>query len=149
MNGTQKPSLILQVLIVAFFFLFAIGSLIVFGYYAFLLFENIISQSDFIVFNKGSMYMFGVGLSSGLLTYFFIYEILKKKISASFNKKSTYIGLVFIGSIFIFPQLADYWIHKYINHIGYAYCPEQSYRWLHAQNLVFASDENICGSFNK
>ncbi len=149
MQGVEKNSLILQVLIVAFFFLFAIGSLAVFGYYAFQLSVNIFSQSDFVVFNKGAMYMFGTGLSSGLLTYFFIYEILKKEISASFNKKATYVGLAFVGSIFILPQLADYEVHKFIDHIGYVYCPEQSYRWLHAQNLVFASDENSCVNFNK
>ena len=149
MQDDNKKSPGLQILIVVFFLLLSSGLLAVFVYYSFLLFSAILSGSDIIAFNKGAVYMLGAGLISALLTYFLIYEIIKKNISDSFNKKSKYIGLAFIGSVFLVPQLAEYGVNKYTESIGYMYCPEQSYRWLHAQNLVFTSNREICVNSNK
>ena len=149
MHPPSKKTPILRILIVGLFFLIAIGALAVFGYYIFQLSVNIYEHASFVVFNKGAMYMFGVGSTSGLLTYFLVHEILEKKISPSFNKKASFIGAAFVASIFIIPQLIHYGVQRYINHIKYEYCPEQSDSWLHAQNFVYTSNKNNCLTFNR
>jgi len=133
---------------VVIFTLFSVGAIFAFGYYSFLLMLDLFNSEDIIAFNKGAMYMLGVGLSSGLLTYFMIYEIIKREISESFNKRATLLSLIFMASIFIFPQIVDYGIRQYINHIGYIFCTDKSYRWLHAQNLVFATNEETCVKYD-
>ncbi len=84
-KDTEKN--LLKYLTVIVFALFAVGALLVFGYYALHTVVDLIYMESVIEFNKGAMYMLGVGLSAGLLTSFMIYEIQNRKISESFNKK--------------------------------------------------------------
>ena len=93
--------------------------------YAFQLTLDLLHKEDVIAFNKGAMYMLGVGLSGGLLIYFMIYEIIYGKISESFNKKATRLAFIFMGSIFIFPQIIDFRVRQYIGHTGYVFCADQ------------------------
>ncbi len=139
---------LLKYLTVIVFALFAVGALLAFGYYALHTVVDIIDMKSVIEFNKGAMYMLGVGLSAGLLTFFMIYEIQNRKISESFNKKATRLALIFIGSIFIFPQIVDYGVHQKIKSIGYVFCAKQSYSWLHVQNKVFGLNEVACMQLN-
>ncbi|MCL7422012.1 MAG: hypothetical protein M8364_14020 [Methylobacter sp.] len=148
MQGDSKQSIWLKLLTVVVFILFSAGSLAAFGYYAFQLILDLLHKEEVIAFNKGAMHMLGVGLSGGLLIYFMIYEIIYGKISESLNKKATRLAFIFMGSIFIFPRIIDYGVRQYIGHTGYVFCADQSHRWLHAQNLVFASNEEACTKFN-
>jgi hypothetical protein len=129
------------------FTLFAIGALLAFGYYAIDVSVSLLSQKEIIEFNKGSMYMLGVGLGAGLLVVFMIHELSGKEISDSYNKKSTKAALIFIGLILVFPQLADYVVSLKVRSIDYIYCENQSYRWLHVQNKVYGSNINACNNF--
>jgi len=128
------------------FALFAICSLLAFGYYAFDVTISLISKKEIIEFNKGAMYMLGVGLGSGLLVIFMIHELTGKTISNSYNKKATKFALVSIGLIFVFPQLADYIVSSKVGKMDYVFCEEKSYRWLHAQNKVYGVNADTCSN---
>ncbi len=141
-KDTQRN--LLKYLTVFVFALFAMGALLAFGYYAIHTVVDLVYMESVIEFNKGAMYMLGVGLSAGLLTSFMIYEIQNRKISESYNKKATHLALIFIGLIFIFPQIVDYGVRQKIKSIGYVFCAKQSYSWLHAQNKVFGLNEAAC-----
>jgi len=130
------------------FALFAICSLLAFGYYAFDVTISLILKKEIIEFNKGAMYMLGVGLGSGLLVIFMIHELTGKKISNSYNKKATKFALISIGMIFVFPQLADYIVSSKVEKMDYVFCEEKSYRWLHAQNKVYGVNAGTCSNIN-
>ncbi|NMM42378.1 hypothetical protein [Pseudoalteromonas arctica] len=140
----KKSSLKLQIPTALLFILISFFALGVFGYFTFTLIFSILSESEIIRFDKGAMYMLGVGLTSGLLSFFMVYEILNKKVSASLNKKSIRPALIFLGSIFVVPQLAGLAVDYYVESVGYVYCKEQSSQWLQNQTLIFASNEYSC-----
>ncbi|MFA7556116.1 MAG: hypothetical protein WCY88_17875 [Spongiibacteraceae bacterium] len=129
---------------VIIFALFAICALLAFGYYAFDVSISLISKKEIIEFNKGAMYMLGVGLGAGLLVIFMIHELIGKEISNAYNKKATKCALISIGLIFIFPQLADYIVSSKFRSMDYVFCEEKSYRWLHAQNKVYGANVDAC-----
>lgn len=129
---------------VIIFALFAICALLAFGYYAFDVSIRLISKNEIVEFNKGAMYMLGVGLGAGLLVIFMIHELTGKKISNSYNKKATKFAFISIGLIFLFPQLADYVVSSKVSGMGYVFCEEKSYRWLHAQNKVYGINVDAC-----
>lgn len=144
MEGKEKPSVILQISAVVLFILFSIGALIAFGYYTFQLAFSFVNQEDIIAFNKGAMYMLGVGLSSGLLTYFMIYEIIKKEISVAFNKKATRSALIFMGLIFILPQIFHYSLEYILEKRGYMICDLDSYQWRMYRTFYYVSSVDAC-----
>ncbi len=138
---TVTPAKCVTVIIFA---LFAICALLAFGYYAYDVSISLISKKEVIEFNKGAMYMLGVGLGAGLLVIFMIHELTGKKISDSYNKKATKIAFISIGLIFVFPQLADYIVNSKVRSMDYVFCEEKSYRWLHAQNKAYGVNVDAC-----
>jgi len=115
-----------------------------FGYYALNVSISLVSGWDIIEFNKGAMYLLGVGLGAGLLVLFMIHELSGKEISNSYNRKATRLASVFIGLIFVFPQLVDYAVSSRVISIGYVFCENSSYRWLHVQEKVFGINADAC-----
>lgn len=134
---------------VVVFFIFSAGALLVFGFYTLQLVRGMISSADIVEFNKGAMYMLGVALSSGLLTAFMVHELRGGELSAAYNKKATQLALLFLGLIFIFPQATDYLVTSKLTGVDYVYCKDQSYRWLHSQNKVFAVNAAVCANYSK
>ena len=144
MQKVEEHSLPVKILVAAVFLLLGVAALFAFSYKLVSLIDNIASHSKIIVFDKGAMYMFGVGMTTGFLVFLMIYEILQKKITARLNKIATYVGTGFLGLIFLFPMGAGFVVQGYIDNIGYVYCSKQSSRWLHAQTLVYAASEADC-----
>jgi len=147
MNDDFQKNTISKYATVFVFALICVGALIAFGIYGYNVAYDLIRREELVEFNKGAMYMLGVGLSSGLLVTFMIHELIGKEISKSYNKKATRSALIFIGLIFVFPQIADYVILYKVKNAGYVFCENRSYRWLHAQNKVFAVDASTCETF--
>jgi hypothetical protein len=140
---TVTPAKCVTVIIFA---LFAICAFLAFGYYAFDVSISLISKKEIIEFNKGAMYMLGVGLGAGLLVIFMFHELTGKKISNSYNRKATKFALISIGLIFVFPQLADYIVSTKVISMDYVFCKEKSNRWLHLQNKVYGVNVDACSS---
>ncbi len=145
----KKNPFIIQVPTAILFILITLSALIIFCYFTYILIAGIFTGSDIIIFNKGAMYMLGVGLTSGLLSFFMLYEIFNKEISASLNKKSTRPALIFICSIFVIPQLAGFAVNGYVESIKYVYCSEKSSHWLQNQNLIYANNKLTCAKHTK
>jgi len=150
MKTNLKNSLLLKLPAITFFLLLTISSLIWFSYNIFHLLISVINHSDIIVFEKGATYMLGCGLGLGLLSFFMIYEmLLKKKITTALNKLATRLAIAFLAIMVILPQVTSFLVHQYVDNLGYIYCPEQSYHWLHNQSFIFAADINTCASFER
>lgn len=129
------------------FALFAMCSLLAFGYYTLDVTISLMSKKEIIEFNKGAMCMFGVGLGSGLLVILMIYELTGKEISSSYNKKATNFALMATGLIFVFPLLVDNVIRSKMGEMDYVFCEGKSYQWFHVQNKVYGVNTNACGNF--
>ncbi|NOQ78393.1 MAG: hypothetical protein GQ546_03225 [Gammaproteobacteria bacterium] len=147
MEGNTKRINLSRYATVFVFALISIGALIAFGYYALDVVLGLIYREDIIEFNKGAMYMLGAGLSAGLLTFFMVHELKGREVSKSYNKKATRLAMIFIGFIFLFPQLVDYVISYKVRDIDYIFCENRSYQWLHAQNKVFGINDEACENF--
>ena len=91
--------------------------------------------------------MLGVGLGAGLLVIFMIHELSGKEISNSYNKNATRFALLFIGLIFIFPQLVDYVVTSKIKSMDCVFCKNLSYRWLHVQNKTYGITIDACENY--
>jgi hypothetical protein len=130
------------------FSLFAIAALLAFGYYALDITISLLFKKDIIEFNKGAMYMLGVGLGAGLLVIFMIHELSGREISKSYNKKATNFALISIGLIFVFPMITDYVVTLKVKSIDYVYCENLSYRWLHVQSKVYGITADACENVN-
>ena len=105
----------------------------------------ITNKLNIIVFNKSSMYMFGVGLCFFSFTFFFIYSFIKGK---EFNTKwSNYMLLISFLSIFILPQIISYYVHEYIEKINYIVCKDESVIEIKYTQYVFAKDEKDCKTY--
>lgn len=143
--GEQKKTVTpAKCITVIIFALFAICAFLVFGYYAVDVSVSLISKKEIIEFNKGSMYMLGVGLGTGMLVVFMIHELIGKKISKSYNTKATRFALLSIGLIFVFPQFSDYLVSSKVRSMDYIFCEEKSYQWLHVQNKVYGVSVDAC-----
>ncbi len=140
---TLTPTKCITVIVFA---LFSLCALLAFGYYVYDVSISLITKKEVIEFNKGAMYMLGVGLGAGILVIFMVHELTGKIISNSYNKKATRIAFISIGLIFTFPQLAGYLVNSKIRDMNYVFCEEKSYRWLHAQNRVYGINIDACRS---
>lgn len=108
---------------------------------------HISNNLNIIVFNKSSMYMFGVGLGFFSFLFFIIYKIVKEK---DFNAKyGNYILLISLISIFVFPQIISYYVHKHIEKINYIECTEESTFKAKYTEYIFAKDKKACKTYKK
>ncbi len=147
MMEPQKKILVQRIISIILCSLMAIGALAVFGYEATRLIRAIINRADILIFDKGAMYLMGCGLSAGLMTFFFVYEVLDKKISASLNRIGTVIGLGCVLSIFIMPQVVHFGVTAFVTHNNYKFCPKQSFRGLKMETLIYTADGYHCEKY--
>ena len=93
------------------------------------------------------MYLFGVGLVFFSFSFLVIYKVAKGK---DFNAKyGNYILLISLISIFIFPQIISYYVHKHIEKINYIECTEESTFKAKYTEYIFAKDKKACKTYKK
>lgn len=126
------------------FALFSLCSLLAFIYFSYEVSKSLLLKEALIEFNKGAMYILGVGLGSGLLVIFMIHELTGREISHSYNKKATRFAVMSLVLMFMFPVVADYIVSSKINRMGYVFCDTKSYQWLHVKNKVYGADVDMC-----
>ncbi len=127
------------------FSIFSLGSLAWFLIELYSLFSQISNHQAYISFNKGSMYLLGVGLGSLILTWLMLYgSVFKKTLTERLNRFYTRLVLSSILLLFIFPQLVHYPLESYLQSEEYKECHELSHRWLHAQTIIYSKSSFSC-----
>lgn len=144
MEGRSAKNALPKYVTVVVFALLSICAILAFGYYAVDVILDLILRRDVIAFNKGAMYMLGVGAGLGLLVIFMVWELSGKTMSSSGNKKATQLALASLVLMVVLPQAADYLISRSLGSSNYVYCERESYRWLHAQSKVYTSSARVC-----
>ena len=147
MSEVDNPSLSLRIFNALFFCTATISSLTWFAISLFNLITEINNRNPVIEFDKGAMYMFGVGmgllfLSIGVVTR----GVLLKKMSPkreSVLLKGTIIGMVIMIAL---PQIVHYSVNRIINRDNYFVCEAMSYRWVMYKKYVYTDSQGTCGS---
>ncbi len=142
-----ERSLSKKILGIAFFIVISISALYWFFHVIQQLTSDLLKQTDLIVFDKGAMYLLGVGGGIGVLTVFLIADAMKKELSHEVHKRATRILLLILGLTFVLPQVMDFGVHRYIERINYVHCEDQSHQWFHAHTYVFATDLTTCTTY--
>lgn len=104
-----------------------------------LLITGIYNSQDNIEFNKGALYLYGVGLILLIFVVGIIYtNYLKRSISNHTNKIIGKVVLVCLIITFLLPQIIHYATANYLENRGYQVCEARSKKWLHVQTIVYS-----------
>jgi len=105
------------------------------------LLSDLSNQRALITFDKGSFYLYGVGLCLLAVVFSIIYsKILKKEMTRSANVIFTWL---FVGSLiltFALPQIVHTSMDSYMENNNYQICEDKSHRWLHAVTIVYGKN---------
>ncbi|GAB3093702.1 hypothetical protein G8770_22620 [Aestuariicella hydrocarbonica] len=145
MQTEQQSSPMARFLSVSFFLVLTIASLAWF----FLSITNLISQirldAPIIGFDKGSVYMLGIGLGLLVLTAGGIIQgILGKSLTPakeSLFKKGIGASLVVA---FLLPHVVHYAVTKYTDEKDYRICDGANYHWFLYSKFYFTNNETSC-----
>ena len=98
-----------------------------------------------ITFDKGAMYMLGVGLGLLLLTITgFIQGVLKKKLSHRAEILFKRGIIVSVMLMLVTPQLAHYLVANSAQQRHYDICKAASYRWFLYSKFYYTQNEMTC-----
>ena len=141
----ESPSLLVRLLSIAFFSILTLAALAWF----FISLVGLISQfhlrDPVIGFDKGSMYMFGIGLGLLLLTIGGVMQgMLGQELSQkkeTLFKRGIVISLILM---FSFPQLTNYLVDKYAYSHHYRICTDVTDRWLLYSKFYYTESKEAC-----
>jgi hypothetical protein len=132
------------------FILMSLASLLWFAWSILSLIGQINSNSPAISFDKGAMYMLGVGVGLSALTYAILHEaILKKILTERVTSWITRCAFAGIGLMFIFPHIVHYPVENYLEGEGYQICSQASYQWLLYRKIVYVSSPEVCAGLGR
>jgi len=115
------------------------------GVYFKLLYRWHQTSSSVILFDKGALYMLGVGIGLAVLTYAVLHEvILKRPLTDKFSKIMNIGALTSIIVMIIFPQVIHYPVEQLLEKRGYKICNQASYQWFLYRRIVYTSSPEIC-----
>ena len=145
MKSEQLPSAFVRFLSVGFFLILALSALAWFVV-SIIGFVSQFRMNDMVVgFDKGSMYMLGIGLGLLLLTIGGVIQgLLGIKLTP---KKETLFtrGLMFSLILMVtFPQLTHYLVAHYAQKQNYIVCSAATYRWLLYSKIFYVKNEVVC-----
>jgi hypothetical protein len=147
MKITQEPepSLLKRILGFLFFFLFSLAALVWWVWELINLYQQVTSNADIINFEKGTLYLFGVSVLGGFLSYAIFHEvILKRPYTESITKwihKGFSFGLI---SLILFPYVVRLPLEEYLEKKDYLICEIESYQWSMYRAIVYTSSLEAC-----
>jgi len=145
MKSEQLPSALARFLSVGFFLVLTLSALAWFVFSIIGFITQFRMNNVVVGFDKGSMYMLGIGLGLLLLTIGGVMQgLFKKKLTP---KKETLFarGLVFSLILMVtFPQLTHYLVANYSQKQNYIVCSDATYRWLLYSKIYYAKNETAC-----
>jgi len=95
-----------------------------------------------ISFEKGTIYMFGGGLS--LLAFSigsFIAKLTKSRMSELNQKIVATMMIAGVILALMLPQIADYYVEATMSKAGYSECKSKTYQWLFVKTIVYSTKQ--------
>lgn len=145
MKESTTPSLQTKIISLAFFVFLAAGSLLWFGKSVVSLYHQFHFHEAIVAFDKGAMYMFGVGAGLLLLIGGGVLQGLLGREPNDAAKKIFKGGVIFSLTLTIaLPQLAHYWVSHSAKAQNYDVCNEAGYQWLMYQKIYYTDSRDSC-----
>jgi hypothetical protein len=145
MTENATPSLPAKIISLAFFVVLAAGSLLWAGISIVSLYRQLHFHEAIVAFDKGAMYMLGVGIGLLLLVGGGILQGLLGREPDAAVKKIFKWGIVFSLTLMIaLPQLAHYWVDYSAKTQKYEICHEAGYQWLMYRKIYYAGSRDSC-----
>lgn len=145
MNEDEKPSLLMRLLSIAFFLMLALSALAWFSVSIIELISQFHLREPVVGFDKGSMYMLGIGFGLFLLT---IGGVMQGVLGQTLTpKKETLFrrGMVISLILMVFvPQITTYVVGKYAYKHHYSICNDATYRWLLYSKYYYTESKIAC-----
>jgi len=144
-DKNPMPSVLIRYAGTLWFILMALGALVWFSISAFDLAQQLLTLPAVITLNKGTLYLFGVGIGLGALCIAAVFQFwLEQPLSDRFSKIITAGAVSGLLITFILPHAVHYPVASYLEKHGYQVCPAASHQWLHSRRIVFVNDQSIC-----
>lgn len=145
MNDEQNPPILVRLLSVGFFLVFALAALAWFIFSASELISALLSGRPVVGFDKGSMYMLGAGIGGLLFVIGGVMQgLLRKnltpKAEALFTKSLIFSLILMFG----FPHTAHYVVVSYTQQKNYKICSHATYRWLLYSKFYYTKNSMVC-----
>jgi len=138
-ESPEKSSQITILITVVSFALLGVGALYIAINTTFSLIRHIIYLPESIEFNKGALYLWGVGFVLLLFVVGIVYtNYLKKTISKKTNKRLTQFVIFLLLLTFLLPQVVHYVTAEYLEKKDYKICESKSRQWLHVKTIVYS-----------
>lgn len=150
MSNEQSSSLLARIVSVVFFVILTFAALAWFFISFVGLFSQLIEGVPVISFDKGSMYMFGGGLTLLVLSAGGVVQGLFQ-IKLTQKKEKLFVRLIVVSLMFmfVFPHLAHYVVDKQTNRKSYTICDGATYRWFFHAKLFYTKNNQDCNNLVK
>lgn len=145
MQTEQQSSPMARFLSVGFFLVLTIASLAWFFVSTTSLISQIRLNAPIIGFDKGSVYMLGIGLGLLLLSVGGIMQGILGKALTPANESLFKKGIVIsILLMFLLPHAVHYGVSQYTQKQHYTLCNEATYRWFLYSKFYFTNNASGC-----
>lgn len=103
------------------------------------------SEGDFVIFNKGAFYLFGVSIGLFALIAIMVYQgVLKKTLTTKVTRLFSQCAATSLILTFTFPILSHLYINHWTQNNTFFLCNEKSNVWFHMAELVYVNDTINC-----
>ena len=143
METREPPSLLNRVIGPPLFLIGGVFTSLWFFFRAFVLMQNI--SAPIVLFDKGSYYMLGAGVS--LLTIGFVTAIEfwgGKPVTSKQNTVFSRLAISGVILLLVVPHIAHFSADKYLTKHGYAVCKAASHQWLFVRDIVYIQPSVEC-----
>ena len=148
MNDELHPSILVRLLSIGFFLVFALSALVWFALSMKNLTTAFLSGLPVVGFDKGSTYMLGAGIGGLIIVVGGVAQgLLRKNLSAS-TKTLFSRGLIFsLILMFGFPHIVHYAVTSYTKNTNYHVCNDATYRWVLYSKFYYTKNNLTCNEF--
>ncbi len=145
MNDEQHPSILVRLLSIGFFLVFALAALAWFALSMSDLISALSSGRPVVSFDKGSAYMLGAGIGGLLFVIGGVMQgLLRKKLTP---RAKTLFARSLIFSLILmfgFPHIAHYVVASYAQQENYKICSDATYRWFLYSKFYYTKNNLVC-----
>ena len=143
MENRVKSSRLNRTLTPIVFLLGGSCALIWFIYRVCILFQG--SDNNIVLIDKGSYYMFGIGIGMLDLSFIVIWEQwLAKPLSKKVTKIFYRLAVLSIVLLLALPHVIHYLVNVHLKSKGYSVCEDASHQWLFVRDIVYIQESLEC-----
>jgi hypothetical protein len=145
MNDELHPSVLVRLLSIGFFLVFALAALAWFALSMNDLATALSSGLSVVGFDKGSTYMLGAGIGGFIVVIGGVFQGLLRKNLTTRAKTLFARSLMFsLILMFGFPHIAHYAVNSYAEQENYQVCSDATYRWALYSKFYYTKNNLAC-----